>query len=53
MANLIDFNSFSITHEELSILQGGTTKYYIGTTEVTKEIYKDYYLCKTGNVSAN
>jgi hypothetical protein len=56
MANLIDFKSNSITNEELNVLKGGI-KYYIGgispENEVSKEIYKSWYKCKTGNDSLN
>lgn len=42
-----------LSPEEQGLLKGGATRYYIGTTEVTREIYKDYVLCKTGSPSAN
>lgn len=43
--NFNDLKSVAISQEELVFLQGGLVRYFIGKTEVTKEIYKDFAAC--------
>lgn len=41
----------TLTSEELTLLKGGRRKYYINGEEVSEELYKEHYLCMTGNPS--
>lgn len=40
-----------LSSEEQVLLKGGRKRYFIGETEVTREIYKTYVECVTGNAS--
>lgn len=40
-----------LSPEEQVLLKGGRRKYYINGEEVSEELYKEHYLCVSGNPS--